>query len=551
MNQTRKNLLLSALAGAIMGAGMLVGIWVSNNNDHSSRSGFLFSFPSSSKLDKVLQVIDERYVDSVNIDEIENKAVQSVMSQLDPHSQFVDANTYRTINESLEGNFEGIGIEFHVINDSLLVVSVIQDGPCEKEGLLAGDKIVAIEGESIIGVKNSDIINKLHGPKGTDVVLSVVRPGVKGVMDFHVTRGQVPINSVEVHYMLNTETGYIKISQFGATTHEEFLKAMADLKNKGLKSLVLDLRGNGGGYLRAATALADEFLPNKQLIVYTQGRKQPREDYYATGGGVFEKGPLVVLIDENTASASEILAGALQDTERAIIVGRRSFGKGLVQDQIKFPDGSGLRLTIARYYTPLGRSIQKPYDKGIEAYKNEVGYRLKHGELFHADSNKMAFNDLIQYHTANGKIVYGGGGIMPDYFIALDTSRNALFTTITENGILTKYGYEFICKNDASLKTYKSLNDFLTGFSLNEKKLNEILKMASSKGLKYNLVGVKSAANPINTQLKAMVARWFWGEEGFYKVINAEDKMIAESVNIISTGQLEQESLNNMAKVKH
>src|SRR2546428_4200255 len=327
MNPTKKNLLFSVLAAFIMGAGMLLGSFVNNGNESTSRQGFLFSFPSSNKLDKIFQIIDERYVDSVNINEIENKTLQSVMAQLDPHSQFVDADAYRAINESLEGNFEGVGIEFHIINDTLLVVSVVPGGPCEQKGILAGDRIVSIDGKNIIGIRNSDVIKKLHGPKGTDVILGVIRTGVSGVINYKITRGQVPINSIEVDYMLNSETGYIKILQFGATTHEEFLKAMADLKKQGLKSLVLDLRGNGGGYLRAATALADEFLPDKQLIVYTQGRKQPREDYYATSGGEFEKGKLIVLIDENTASASEILAGALQDTERATIVGRRSFGK--------------------------------------------------------------------------------------------------------------------------------------------------------------------------------------------------------------------------------
>lgn len=511
---------------------MIVGSRMSN----TSTSELNFSFPFASrpidKMGRILQVIQDRYVDSVDVGKLEQESIDAIMSKLDPHSQYVNPQEFKALTESLEGNFEGIGIEFHIQRDTLLIVDIVREGPAEEAGLKSGDKIIDVDGKSIVGMPNGELFKSLRGPSGTIIDLGILRSPVAKISHIQVKRGKVPFNSIETAYMLNGETGYIKISRFAATTHKEFLMAMDRLKQNGLKSLVLDLRGNGGGYLRAAIAIADEFLPNGQLIVYTQGRKQSKEQYFATGSGEFEQGNLVVLIDENSASASEIVAGALQDTERAMIIGRRSFGKGLVQDQVMFPDGSALRLTIARYYTPLGRCIQKSYANGVNDYRNEVGDRMKHGELLNADSNKIAFLNSQKFVTRSGKTVYGGGGIMPDEFIPIDTSENsALYSYLSYKGLIVDFAYDYLDYNQEKLNSFSSLNDFVAKFEVSDDDLKQLFKEAREQKIPVNEEDVKRSKGLIKNQVKAMVARRLWSDEGYYKVLNSKDQIVLRSIH--------------------
>ncbi|UKJ07259.1 S41 family peptidase [Solitalea lacus] len=534
MGTTKNNLRFALLAAVMMAIGMLVGSKMSDSSSVELNFNFPFTSRSTDKMGRILQVIQDRYVDSIDIEKLEEESINGIMSKLDPHSQYVPPDEYRALSESLEGNFDGIGIEFYMLKDTLLVVNVVSDGPAYNAGLVAGDKIITVNNKSIVGLKNSELIKQLRGPSGTVVNLGVKKVSAHGesLTDVKIVRGKVPFNSIETSYMLNAETGYIKIIRFAATTHKEFLKSMNKLKQHGLKSLVLDLRGNGGGYLRAAIAIADEFLPNGQLIVYTQGRKQGKEQYFATGSGEFEKGNLIVLIDENSASASEIVAGALQDTERATIIGRRSFGKGLVQDQVAFSDGSALRLTVARYYTPLGRCIQKPYAEGINVYKNEVGERLKHGELYSADSNKIAFLNAPKFVTRSGKTVYGGGGIMPDEFIPIDTSSSsALYSYISYKGLIVDYTYDYIERNNLTQNSYSSLTDFVNSFEMSDNELKLLLKMVKDQKINVNEPDVKKSKALIKNQVKAIIARRFWNDEGFYRVLNTRDQIVLKSVS--------------------
>ncbi|POY35798.1 hypothetical protein C3K47_13685 [Solitalea longa] len=532
MSTTKNNLRFALLSAIMMASGMIVGSRMSDSP--SSELNFSFPFVSKpiDKMGRILQVIQDRYVDSVDVTKLEQESINAVMAKLDPHSQYVDPQEFKALNESLEGNFEGIGIEFHIQRDTLLIVDIVSGGPAEEAGLKAGDKIINVDGKMIVGLPNSDLFKCLRGPSGTTVNLGLLRTPNASITNVNVLRGKVPFNSIETAYMLNAQIGYIKISRFAATTHKEFLKAMDKLKQEGLSGLVLDLRGNGGGYLRAAIAIADEFLPNGQLIVYTRGRKQPKEEYFATGSGEFEKGSLTVLIDENSASASEIVAGALQDTERATILGRRSFGKGLVQDQVVFPDGSALRLTIARYYTPLGRCIQKSYATGTDEYRNEVGERMKHGELLNADSNKIAFVTSRKFVTRSGKTVYGGGGIMPDEFIPIDTSQNsALYSYISYKGLIVDFAYDYIERNQKMLCSYASLNDFVGKFEIPDSDLNPLFKSARGQNINVAESEVKKSKGLIKNQIKAMIARRFWKDEGFYKVLNSKDQIVLRSMH--------------------
>ncbi|MND34928.1 Carboxy-terminal processing protease CtpB precursor [compost metagenome] len=532
MSATKNNARIALIAALMMAGGMVVGSRMGDTSTSDLNFSFPFSARSVDKMSRILQVIQDRYVDTVDIDKVEQQSIEAVMSRLDPHSQYVTPDEYKILSESLDGNFDGIGIEFHMLKDTLLIVNVVPDGPSAEAGLIAGDKIVNVNEKSIVKASNADIFKVLRGPSGTTVNLGIKRYGQVALQQFSITRGKVPYNSIETSYMLNEQTGYIKIARFAATTHKEFLKSMEKLEQQGLKSLVLDLRGNGGGYLRAAIAIADEFLPNGQLIVYTQGRKQAKEEYFATGSGEFEKGNLVVLIDENSASASEIVAGALQDTERATIIGRRSFGKGLVQDQVLFPDGSALRLTVARYYTPLGRCIQKSYSAGIESYKNEVDERLKHGELFNADSNKIAFVNAPKYVTQSGKTLFGGGGIMPDDFIPVDTSANSvLYNYISYKGLVVDYAYDYMEKNYSMLKSYTSLEDFVKSFEIADNDVKELMKLAREQKINVNDTDLKRSKGLIKQQIKALIARRYWKDEGFYKVINSNDQVVLRSIS--------------------
>ena len=508
-------------------------------NEPYRRANSLFSFRTGqfNKINDVINYINLEYVDTVNQKKLVESTIEDMLHQLDPHSAYIPADELQASNEPLEGNFEGIGVEFHVQNDTIMVVAAVSGGPSESLGIQAGDRIIKVDGKNVanVNITNSQVMQALRGPGGTKVNVAIFRYGQK--IDYSITRGRIPIHSVDVAYMLDNVTGYIKVSHFGDRTFEEYLDGFLKLKEKGMQNLVLDLRGNPGGYLKTAIQLADEFLPDKKLIVYTEGRSRPKESYLATSRGYFETGAVVVLIDEGSASASEIVSGALQDWDRAVIVGRRSFGKGLVQEQSEFPDGSAIRLTIARYYTPTGRSIQKPYEGNYEQYENELVNRFKRGELLSSDS--IHFPDSLKYTTPGGHVVYGGGGIMPDVFVSLDTSGSSnYFSSLIAKGLVSEFAYNYLDDNRKFFKKFKSFDDYNKSFFIDDKLLNNFVNFAERKGVKPDDEGLKTSSEIITTQLKALIARQLWKNEGFYSVIHTMDVTLKKALEQLEKKQV-------------
>jgi carboxyl-terminal processing protease len=523
---------LPFIFSALVALGIYIGMKMNEPYRHTNS---LFSFRTGqfNKINDIINYINQEYVDTVNQKTLVENTIEDMLHQLDPHSAYIPAEDLQATNEPLEGNFDGIGVEFHIQNDTIMVVTAVTGGPSEQLGIMAGDRIVKVEGKNVanINITSNQVMQLLRGPGGTKVHVGIYRN--HQLTDYTITRGKIPIYSVDVSYMLNKETGYIKISHFGDHTYEEYLEGFTKLKNDGMKNLILDLRGNPGGYLKTAIQIADEFLPDKKLIVYTEGRARPKESYYATQRGLFEEGGLVVLIDEGSASASEIVSGALQDWDRATLVGRRSFGKGLVQEQSEFPDGSAIRLTIARYYTPTGRSIQKPYEANYEQYENELADRLKHGELLSSDS--IHFADSLKFTTPGGHTVYGGGGIMPDVFVSLDTSgTSGYYSAVSSKGLITEFAYKYLDDNRASFKKYKSFEEFNSSFNVNESILNQFVAFAAKNDVKPDETGVKQSSEIIRTQLKALIARQIYKNEGFYAVMHSIDKTLKKAIDLVS-----------------
>ena len=481
--------------------------------------------------------ISRLYVDEVNEEELVEKAITSMLEELDPHSTYTNAEEARKMNEPLEGEFEGIGIQFQMMEDTLLVVQPVSGGPSEKVGILAGDRITAVEDTLIAGVKMSteEIMSRLRGPKGSVVKLTIIRRDIDEPLTFDVKRDKIPIYSLDASYMITPTTGYIRLNKFGANTIEEFQAALSKLQGQGMKDLILDLQGNGGGYLNAAIDLANEFLPQKSLIVYTEGKASKRSEFVAKGNGNFLKGKLVVLVDEYSASASEIVSGAIQDWDRGTIVGRRTFGKGLVQRPIDLPDGSMIRLTIARYYTPSGRCIQKPYVKGEEEdYDNELVKRLEHGELMHADSIHLP--DSLMFKTKRlGRTVYGGGGIMPDYFVPIDTTLYSDYhRDLVAKGVVIKTTLNYIEKNRKALtKNYRKFDDFNRKFEVSNELLDELRKEGEKSGVAFNETEYNTSLPRIKTQLKALIARDIWEMSEYYQVMNQTDNVVQQALKII------------------
>lgn len=481
--------------------------------------------------------ISRLYVDEVNEEELVEKAITSMLEELDPHSTYTNAEEARKMNEPLEGEFEGIGIQFQMMEDTLLVVQPVSGGPSEKVGILAGDRITAVEDTLIAGVKMSteEIMSRLRGPKGSVVKLTVIRRDIDEPLTFDVKRDKIPIYSLDASYMITPTTGYIRLNKFGANTIEEFQAALSKLQGQGMKDLILDLQGNGGGYLNAAIDLANEFLPQKSLIVYTEGKASKRSEFVAKGNGNFLKGKLVVLVDEYSASASEIVSGAIQDWDRGTIVGRRTFGKGLVQRPIDLPDGSMIRLTIARYYTPSGRCIQKPYVKGEEEdYDNDLAKRLEHGELMHADSIHLP--DSLMFKTKRlGRTVYGGGGIMPDYFVPIDTTLYSDYhRDLVAKGVVIKTTLNYIEKNRKALtKSYRKFDDFNRKFEVSNELLDELRKEGEKSGVAFNETEYNTSLPRIKTQLKALIARDIWEMSEYYQVMNQTDNVVQQALKII------------------
>ena len=502
--------------------------------------------PGGQKVENLLQLINYAYVDSTDEERITEAAIVALLKELDPHSVYIPQKELKKMNEPLIGNFEGVGIQFNILHDTLVVVSPIPGGPSEKVGIQAGDKIVEVDKENIagIGLQNSDVQDKLRGKKGTKVSVTVKRRGAKDLLKFTITRDEIPIFSVDASYMVDDEIGYIKINRFAEKTIIEFREGLKKLKQENVKHLILDLRGNGGGYLKSAIQLADEFLDEDKLIVYTEGLKSPKQEYFTTEKGGFEKGKLVILIDEGSASASEIVSGAIQDFDRGLIVGRRSFGKGLVQKPFSLIDGSAVRLTIARYYTPSGRSIQRPYDEGKDEYYKELTRRYEHGELVTEDS--IAFPDSLKFTTLNSKrTVYGGGGIMPDVFISIDTSMiSDYLSKVTREGLVNEFALEYTQDNRGKLMaTYLTVKDFKNNFDAENELLTAFVDFAAKNEVEKDEEEITTSKTFLLTRLKAIIARNIWDSSAYYQVVSDIDNTLLKAVEEIKNNTFKKEKL--------
>lgn len=509
-----------------LAGGVLIGASLNTNSSSDDIGGDVQKFR------EVLSLIKTEYVDETQTDELVDDAIEHILAKLDPHSAYIPAKERLEANEDLRGNFEGIGIEFSIFQDTLVVVAALGGGPSEAVGLRSGDRIVKVDGENIagIGLRNSDVSKKLKGPKGTEVKIEVVRRSASKPISFNIIRDKIPQFSVDASYMVNEEVGYIKVSRFSQTTYSEFRTAMEKLKKEGMKKLVLDLQGNPGGYMNQAIDLADDFLPNGEKIVFTNGKDtRYNSDALASAKGEFEKGDIIVLINEGSASASEIVAGALQDNDRALIVGRRSYGKGLVQSPFVLDDGSELRLTISRYYTPSGRSIQKPYDDNQE-YSKDIMKRYSHGEFFHADSIK--FNDSLKYQTMNGRTVYGGGGIMPDYFVPLDTTLNSPYlNALFNSNSFQEYAFNYALENKDRLEKM-GFKEFYHGFKVNDAMYSDLVNVGERNSVKPNWADLNKNKEVFEIFLKANVARRIWGSKSFYPIFNETNEILQQALQL-------------------
>ncbi|WP_372774475.1 S41 family peptidase [Mangrovibacterium sp.] len=513
---------------------VIAGIYLGNHLANQSTPIGLRNFtpPKPDKLSTIVDLISNAYVDSVATDEIIEEAIPVLLKNLDPHSTYIPASDMQEVNEEMQGNFGGIGVQFSIHNDTVQVVDVISGGPSSKLGIQPGDRIVQVNDSLIAGnsVKNETVLSLLRGEKGTIVNVGIKRKGIRDLIQYEITRGDIPITSVDVSYMINDSTGLVKVSRFAEKTYAEFMLAVDKIHQAGAKQIIVDLRGNPGGYLMAVVKMVNEFLDNGDLIVYTEGFSQARKTYTATGKAHWADKRVFVLMDEYSASASEIFAGALQDNDKAVIVGRRSFGKGLVQEQIPFTDGSALRLTVARYYTPSGRSIQKPYEDGTTEYYHDIVNRAAHGEFQEADS--IQFADSLKYETKSGRIVYGGGGIMPDYFVPLDTTGfSDYYSQITQKSLVYQFAFDYSDKNRENLKKLTTADDFIR-YLRDSKILNQFISYAESKGVKRNAAGLKTSGKIIETQIMAYISRNIIGDEGFYPIIKLIDKTLLKAIEL-------------------
>ncbi len=546
----KKSFLLPLIFSLILIAGILIGNWYGANIYKSENSGnallnlknyqlkdgdLNFSIlPRVNKLNSVLSYIENEYVDTVNINELSEAAIPEIVSKLDPHSVYIPARDLQKYNEPLQGNFSGIGIQFNMIEDTVAVVNTIPNGPSEIVGIMAGDRIIEVD-DSVIAGKNmttDQIIRKLKGERGSIVEVGVIRRGEDEMLEFEIVRDDIPLYSVDVSYMLEDKIGYMKISNFSQTTFREFIEGVEKLHNSGMEKFIIDLRGNGGGIMDAATNVADQFLDENKLIVYTQGKNRPRYDVFSSSKGVCKDDQVVILIDEFSASASEILAGAIQDNDRGTIVGRRSFGKGLVQEQIEFRDGSALRLTIARYYTPTGRSIQKPYLPGDEHYYEDIYKRFESGEFESMDS--IHFDDSLKFETPGGRIVYGGGGIMPDVFVPLDTTGiSPYFSKIRSMGLIYRFAFDYtdqLRHKVENLSSSQEISDYLEN---NTDYFTSFLKYAADKGVKRVPEEISESEEIIRVQIKAYVARNLIDNIGYYPMIRKIDNTLEKAVSLM------------------
>jgi len=515
------------------------GIFVGARFTKPGTAGMSDADPES-LFQEVMMHINRDYVDQPNTKKLTQAAIEGVLKELDPHSAFIPYEEVKHSNEDLEGNFEGIGVEFSIVNDTIIVVSPISGGPSEQLGIRAGDRIVKIEGKKVAGVgfKNENVFKSLRGTKGSKVNITIYRPATAKMIDFNITRDKIPIYSVDASYMASPEVGYIKINRFGGTTTEEYDAAFAKLQKQGMKNLIIDLRGNPGGYLKTAIELAEKFIPRGNQILYTQGRARDKEVYNSRAFGSFD-GKVAVMIDEGSASASEILSGALQDWDRALVVGRRSFGKGLVQEPFQLSDGSQLRLTVARYYTPSGRCIQKSYKNGIEDYYEDFARRNKSGELENKDSIKVI--DSLKYSTKHGRTVYGGGGIVPDLFVPLDTTEGSSYLNkLFNKGSFNEFVITYMDANRAELTgKYKDFESFNKGFNIDDNIMNEFIKRGEKDGVKKDEKGLKSSGKYMKVLLKADIARQLFHNDGYFEVLNSVNTTYLKALEAMKDGTFE------------
>lgn len=509
--------------------GIVIGTFYAN---HFSGNRLNIINSGSNRLNNLLHIIDDQYVDTVNINDLVEKAIPQILSELDPHSVYISAKDAQTAADDLKGSFYGVGIEFVIREDTIHVQNVISDGPAERAGLLAGDKIVTVDGEKFVGkeVTSEEAQHRLKGEKGTKVKIGVVRYGSSKVFDYTITRDEIKMKSISASYMIDEKTGYIKVKNFGETTYAEFLVELATLSQEGFKNLIVDLRDNTGGYLESAVQMANEFLPSNSLIVYTEGRKSARRDYKSDGRGAYQKMPLVVLINENSASASEIFAGAMQDNDRAKIVGVRSFGKGLVQQQMAFNDGSMIRLTIARYYTPSGRCIQKPYVAGEgDSYSQDIVSRYKNGEFFSQDSIK---HTGPKFHTKGGRVVYGGGGITPDIFVAEDTTNiTSYYTQAAASGLMLQFAFTYTDDNRLKLNNFKEMQE-LADYLVKQNTVEKFADYANARGLQRRNLMIKKSHSLLERYLNGRIIYGMLNDRALYQYLNQKDPVIDAALGV-------------------
>ncbi len=491
------------------------------------------------KLQNVVNFILDSYVDPVSREDLSENAIRSMLQNLDPHSSYIPASEFRRMNDPLMGSFEGIGIEFNMINDTLVVINPIAGGPSEEAGIMPGDRFIYVEDTLIAGVNKAtdEVVDMLMGEKGTTVEVKVKRAGLPDMLTFSLTRDEIPSFSLDIAYMVDEQTGYIRLNKFSATTCQEFASGLDDLKSRGMEQMILDLRGNGGGFLEAAIEVSEELLKPGELIVYTDGRQRPRSYARSKRTGDFATQPLVVMIDEWSASASEIIAGAIQDNDRGLVVGRRSFGKGLVQEQIQLDDGSAMRLTVARYYTPTGRSIQKPYDEGEEAYFSEFIQRYHNGELMSPDS--IQFDDSLRFETPAGRTVYGGGGIMPDIFVPMGTDNDiGFFNRVFNRGHIYSFAFDYSDRHRETLEEHASARGYIDDFSIPPGMLRDFLQYVEEQGTSVPESLDPEARKLIETNLKAYIGRNIYGSEAFYPVLHATDRAFHKALEALESEEM-------------
>ncbi|MBF1567928.1 MAG: S41 family peptidase [Prevotella shahii] len=529
MNPNKRNRYMPVLMAVCVAFGIVIGTFYAN---HFSGNRLNIINSGSNRLNNLLHIIDDQYVDNVNIDSLVDKAIPQILSDLDPHSVYISAKEMQAANDDLKGSFSGVGIEFNIRQDTLHVQNVVKNAPAEKAGLLAGDKVVSIDGKPFVGktVTNDEAMRRLKGPKDTKVRIGVVRFGHKKPLEFTVTRGDIPQKSITASYMIDEKTGYIRIKNFGERTYPDLLIALAKLSTEGCKQLIIDLRDNTGGYLQSAVQMANEFLPKNKLMVYTQGRKSQRQEYLSDGKGSYQRFPLVVLINEGSASASEIFAGAMQDNDRAVIIGRRSFGKGLVQQQLGFTDGSLIRLTIARYYTPSGRCIQKPYTAGDGAnYEQDIYSRYQHGEFFSQDSIK---HTGPAYHTGIGRVVYGGGGITPDIFVAEDTlGVTSYFKQAAMSGLILQFAYTYTDNNRQKLSKFKTLKE-ITAYLDKQNLVEQFAAYADKHGLQRRNLMIRKSHKLLMRYINSRIIYSILDDEAWTEYLNEDDPVIAAAMKV-------------------